>query len=689
MAYAQRNLVLRYLRHVAGASGAGDVTDADLLARFLASRDEAAFELLLWRHGTMVLRVCRDVTRDEHAAEDAFQATFLALVRKAATIRTRESVGGWLSRVAYRVALRARAKSRQTINIDLLALPAVAELPDEASLRELRPLLHEEVQRLPAKYRAPIVLCYLEGLTHEEAARRLGWPKGTVAGRMARARELLRKRLTRRGVAPSAALAALSLAPGTASALVPAALVQTTLRAGMLLAAGQTTAGIVSAPVLALTEGVMQTMFWHKVKLTAAVVLALGLLGGVGLFAGGQLTGQPDAVVKSDEDDAPKLTQGSGKFTADDATAHRKARQQSLENLKQIALAMHNYHDTHGYFPPAASSDKNGKPLLSWRVLLLPFLDQNNLYKQFHLDEAWDSPHNKKLADMVLKVYTIPGQKERGKTYYQVFVGPSTMFEHRGGAAVKRGFGSRAAANLPADSGAGAPSSTGGGAAGSAPVPGGAGGVGESAQPGGGPPVGGAVAVGVRMTDILDGTSNTIMVIEGGSAVPWTKPEDLPFTPPNMVAAKPTIKIPPLGGAFKDVIHAAFADGSVATIKRNFDKTAMAAAITRDGGEVYDRASLTGPLPTAGPNELKEENQQLQQEVEQARAEVEELTQQLEKAKLDLQRRAEEEAVGEQLRREQQKLREQLEQLRDEAQRLRQDIERLRGEQKKTPTRKR
>ncbi|HMF11933.1 MAG TPA: sigma-70 family RNA polymerase sigma factor, partial [Gemmataceae bacterium] len=173
MAQVRRNLVLSYVRRAAGSS---DVTDADLLARFLAYRDEAAFELLLWRHGRMVWHLCRDVTRDEHAAEDAFQATFLALVRKAATIRAHDSLGAWLHRVAYRVALRARRRPLEIATANLAEVPAHAETPDAASLRELRPLLHQEVQRLPAKYRTPIVLCYLEGLTHQEAARRLGWP---------------------------------------------------------------------------------------------------------------------------------------------------------------------------------------------------------------------------------------------------------------------------------------------------------------------------------------------------------------------------------------------------------------------------------------------------------------------------------------------------------------------------------
>src|SRR5262249_15597727 len=286
----------------------------------LTQHDEAAFELLLWRHGTMVWHVCRDVTRDLHAAEDAFQATFLALVRKASAIRSRESVGAWLYQVAYRAALRAQRGGRETTGIDLTTAPA--ELPDESALHELRPVIHEEVHRLPAKYRAPIILCYLEGLTHDEAARQLGWPKGTVAGRVARAREMLRKRLTRRGIVLSTALAALTLTPASASALVPATLVQSALRAGMLFAAGQSTAGVVSAHVLALSEGVLRVMFWNKLKLTAAVVLALSVLGGVGLHAGSRWMRSPDELVSAgqdDDDDAPKAARKVIRVDDDDA----------------------------------------------------------------------------------------------------------------------------------------------------------------------------------------------------------------------------------------------------------------------------------------------------------------------------------------------------------------------------------
>jgi len=162
-------------------------TDAELLARFASDRDAGAFELLVWRHVGLVLRVCRGVLRDHHAAEDATQAVFLALARQAASVGRADSAAGWLFRVAHRVAVRA---ARQRIvppvpNIDLDGLPAPegASAPDPDAER----ILHEELARLPESYRVLILLCFFEGLTHTEAARRLGVPVGTVAGRMARA----------------------------------------------------------------------------------------------------------------------------------------------------------------------------------------------------------------------------------------------------------------------------------------------------------------------------------------------------------------------------------------------------------------------------------------------------------------------------------------------------------------------
>jgi RNA polymerase sigma factor (sigma-70 family) len=291
MPQRQFGAVVHYLRQVAGRPLSGEISDADLLTRFSTKRDEASFELLMWRHGAMVLRLCLDVTHDRHAAEDAFQAVFLALACKAGSIRSRKSLGAWLHQTAYRVALRAQSRAlaggmRVDRNHDLSALPARVEPGDELIQRELRSLLHEEVARLPAKYRCPIILCYFEGLGHEDAARRLGWPKGTVAGRLSRAREMLRKRLLGRGVALPASLVALTATTKVASAMPPGALIQATLRSGLNMAAGDAVCGIDSPQVSALTRGVLQEMFWSNSKVLGALLLCLSLAGGgVGHFA--------------------------------------------------------------------------------------------------------------------------------------------------------------------------------------------------------------------------------------------------------------------------------------------------------------------------------------------------------------------------------------------------------------------
>jgi RNA polymerase sigma factor (sigma-70 family) len=172
--------VLRYFRKVLDAPPAEGVPDAELLQRFVSGRDEAAFELLLWRHAALVLHVCQGVLRDSHAAEDAFQATFLALARKAGSLRRRESLAGWLYHVAYRVALKARARvaarrAHEAQARQRRAPASSAEPAADAARRDLAPVLHEELNRLAARYRLPLVLCYLEGKTHAEAARQLGW----------------------------------------------------------------------------------------------------------------------------------------------------------------------------------------------------------------------------------------------------------------------------------------------------------------------------------------------------------------------------------------------------------------------------------------------------------------------------------------------------------------------------------
>jgi RNA polymerase sigma factor (sigma-70 family) len=291
---------LRHVRQLLAQADAAGSTDAQLLQSFVNGGDEAAFELLVWRHGPMALGVCRRMLPNAQDAEDAFQATLLALARKANSIGKGGSVGSWLYKVAYRVALRARAEAQRRARHEkhLPVMPAVADpYAADPAWRELRPVLDEELSRLPDKYRAPMVLCYLDGLTNEEAAGRLQCPAGTVKTRLAHARELLRSRLTQRGLFLGAGLfAADSL---TIAAQVPAGLVAVTVRAAMLVAAGKgVAAGVVPAHVVNLTEGVLRAMTMMKLRLLAAV-LAAGLSAtGVGVvsyqaLAGAALAGEP------------------------------------------------------------------------------------------------------------------------------------------------------------------------------------------------------------------------------------------------------------------------------------------------------------------------------------------------------------------------------------------------------------
>ena len=209
------------LFHVGVVSG---MSDGQLLERFVARGQDGgqvAFEEVVRRHGSMVLGVCQRALGDAHAAEDAFQATFLVLALKARSVRKQDSLGPWLHGVAARVARRAvylsRRRKETTLPTDDLA--GTSRIDHESV--ELRSILDEELDRLPEKYRRPMVLCYLEGQTQDEAARVLGWTKGTVSGRLARAKELLRSRLTRRGLASTAAVLGAYLAPEAVSAAVP------------------------------------------------------------------------------------------------------------------------------------------------------------------------------------------------------------------------------------------------------------------------------------------------------------------------------------------------------------------------------------------------------------------------------------------------------------------------------------
>jgi RNA polymerase sigma factor (sigma-70 family) len=279
MSSAQVGAVLRHIRQLAAARHDPERPDHQLLERFARHRDGDAFAALLRRHGPMVLGVCHSVLHNVHDAEDAFQAAFLLLARKAGSIRRREAVSGWLYRVAYRLAVRARATAaRRRVHERRAAAMPPADPVLDLSLREVRAVLLEELDGLPEQYRAPLVLCALEEKSREEAARLLGWSPSAVKGKLERGRELLRARLRRRGLVLSSGLCAAALALGSAPGRVSAALAESTLRAAVKVAAGGgAVAGVVLAEVAALVQGASQTMCTSKAKIATALVLAVSV----------------------------------------------------------------------------------------------------------------------------------------------------------------------------------------------------------------------------------------------------------------------------------------------------------------------------------------------------------------------------------------------------------------------------
>jgi RNA polymerase sigma factor (sigma-70 family) len=801
------NLVVQHIRKIAGGE---EQTDGDLLERFTSQHEEAVFDALLRRYGPLVLGVCQRVLNHEQDAEDAFQATFLVLARRAGSIRKQASLGSWLYGVSYRLALKLKAGAarRRALERRLATMPP-PQPSDETAWQELRPALDVELSKLPEKYRAPLVLCYLEGKTHAEAAQVLGWPCGSMSKRLTRARDLLRARLRERGVALSTGLLA-TLLMENARAAVPAALAESSSKAAVLVATGKAVTGVVSAHVAALAEGVMRTMLITKLKLGLLLLFGMAVLAAATGLANSRLAqeqqtevqpGEPErpvaparhppdlALVPNDamgfariavhelwngglfrrvrqqpatagldtlllaekylgvrldeietvtaillplgepnvsppilyvftttqpyapekirlavapegkqqqyktksyssaegtdqsavhfvsdrifivaklpvlrhyfdlstdprperplgtalrlaeqnhdvvigfymteqiaqqvkqeplpaqmaflkplleiqsgtltidfaqdaqartrlqladevaaENAADALQSGVGvlkqmlaavpetakqdlltasllneagpalrsvKITREKATvsitAHANgatvlssalpgiqksrmsaSRMVSANNLKQMALAMHNYAAAYNHLPPAAITDKTGKPLLSWRVAILPFIEQEALYREFHLDEPWDSEHNRKLLTRMPKIYAPVNvlSRQPHTTYYQVFTGKTSVFED---------------------------------------------------------------PEGCRFTDITDGMSNTLLIVEAADAVPWTKPEDLPYAPNRL--------LPKLGGEFSEGFDAAFCDGSVRFLSKTVPEKMLRALITRNGGERMD-----------------------------------------------------------------------------------------------------
>lgn len=611
--------------------------------------------MLVQRHGAMVLGVSRGVLRQQQDSEDVFQAAFLVLARKAHTIRKQESLSSWLHGVAYRLALKAKARAGRRRE-QTIADPFSASTIDDLTMREVRVILHEEMHQLAEKYRASLLLCYWEGKTRDEAAEQLGMSAGAFKKCLERARNLLGSRLVRRGLVPSSAFFAMLLTESGAQAALPSVLTKTTVQAAVAFATGKS-AGV-SVAAAALAEGVIYTMNITRWATTIlAVILLTGLGTGFGLGAYHLLQGDAaeqrgQAVVQNNVQQAKgkgkdaekpdkerivgvwRIDKGEDwpkelkvlvrfKFTKDGefimdfsadvakvlgGTPHKKgkyeligpgkidvnmtmenrivvpaiyqfdgndcltlclpnddktrptefkaekgkrmlwvlvrakpgeekptaeeiaklggglekiraaaARTQTTNNFKQLGLALHNYHDHEKSFPAHAIYSKDGKtPLLSWRVAILPYLDHQSLYNEFKLDDPWDSKHNKKLIAKMPKTYEIPGAKAKeGETVYQVITGPGTLFD-----------GSKK----------------------------------------------------MKIQDVTDGTSNTILAVEAKTPVVWTKPDDVPLP-------KDKDKRLPVGGAFSNGFIVVMCDGSVRLVAHTIEVPVFRAQVTPAAGD--------------------------------------------------------------------------------------------------------
>src|SRR6266404_217558 len=294
MSLSSMNRVMQRIRQVVVDADDPCESDADLLASFLSHSDSRAVSVLIRRHAPMVWGVCRRILLDHHDAEDAFQATFLVLLRKANTIKPRSMVGNWLHGVALQTALKARAMTmkRSTREKPMATVPDPA--PKTTGDHPMLAFLDEELNRLPEKYRVVLVLCDLQGKTRAEAAKELGWAEGTVASRLARGRQMLATRLGRRGTVVSAAAISALLANNVASA-APASVVASTVQAAITIVSAKTMAAAgLSQHVITLADGVVKTMLLSKLKLvcvtlTIAVLACFGIGSAIQMYAGERL----------------------------------------------------------------------------------------------------------------------------------------------------------------------------------------------------------------------------------------------------------------------------------------------------------------------------------------------------------------------------------------------------------------
>jgi RNA polymerase sigma factor (sigma-70 family) len=515
-----------FIQHLrAGLASSSDRSDRESLTAFLDNKDEAAFELLMRRHGPMVLRVCQRVLNNAQDSEDAFQATFLILARKANTIGKSESLASWLHGVAYRISLHARRSQQRRRQHEQSAgvVEPITHPAEDLGWHDVQLLLEKEIARLPDRYREVFVLCFLQGRSRSEAAFECGLNENTVSSRLARARERLQQRLAQRGISLSAVLAALALASDSPGSVVSKNLYVETSRAAVPYMARQSLTGV-SPFTVELTKEAVRTMTIAKLQFLAGTLAITGTLAlstwGLSQVPGG--AGQetvPGGIASTTQatQEAPLAKPREASF------AQRKI---SMNHLKQLMLAMHNYHDATGKFPSDVVG-KDGKPLLSWRVEILPYIEEAPLYNQFKRDESWDSEHNLKLLAKMPELLRVGFEpKGTSHTYYQRF-----------------------AIKTPAPKG-----------------------------PVGAPALEATFRFPEKIAEITDGTSNTIGIVEVGPGVPWTKPTDIQY---DAKAPFPAVEWP-----FANVRHVSAMDGSAHALQAKLDEKSLRLLIEPSDGQV-------------------------------------------------------------------------------------------------------
>jgi RNA polymerase sigma factor (sigma-70 family) len=425
---------LQHLRKVLFAQDGAGLSDGQLLDRFIEQRDEDAAAALVRRHGRMVWGVCRRVLGNHHDAEDAFQATFLVLVRRAAVIAPREMVGNWLYGVAYQTALKARATltKRRIRERQVAALPEI-EGESRHIQRELQVLLDQELSRLPSIYRIVILLCDLEGRTRREAAQQLGVPPGTIAARLTRGRALLAERLTRHGLAISggALVAALS---EQAAACQPMKAVSSTIKAVSSFAAGQASTGMISAQVAAITEGMVKAMFLSKVKLATGIVLVLAVTAAGGFIyqtqAGGPGEDSPRVEQKKVDDARAAALKALEQFSKSEQPNDREAAIKALVDFRRELRAEQARKAAEDNVRQIrerklASATRNLDDLFPFRVLIELGAAEYHEGGKLEILEVWGTRPRIEVGGqyLVRGKYKLPPGEKRGKIYFYATAG--------------------------------------------------------------------------------------------------------------------------------------------------------------------------------------------------------------------------------------------------------------------------